>query len=178
MSKEGDSILNSKYSKGIIAIHWISAILILTLFPLGKYMSDIPVAEKIIPIRIHAAIGFLVFLLTIGRSVLFFTSKRPEHLSTGSRINDFLAIAVQRSFYFLLLAIGISGSAIMIYGGYADALLSSTAIPELILPREEIIPLKIHSVLATILMLLAAMHIVGVIRFNILHKTNVIKRIS
>jgi len=177
MSTESKSILNSKYNKGTIAIHWVSAILILALFPLGKYMSDIPITEKIMLIRIHSSLGFLVFLLTIIRSILFFFSKRPIHLSTGSKINDFLAIAVQRSFYFLLLAIGISGSAIMIYGGYADALISSTAIPELILPREEIKPLKIHNILAIIMMVLASMHIVGVIRFNMLHKTNIIKRI-
>jgi len=89
-----------------------------------------------------------------------------------------LAISVQRSFYFLLLAIGISGSALMIYGGYDDALMSSTAIPKLILPREEIKPLFAHNILTTIMMILVTMHIVGVIRFNILNKTNVKKRIS
>jgi len=168
----------AKYSKGTIAIHWISALLIIGLFPLGKYMSDIPVSEKIILIRIHSALGFLVFLLTIVRSILFFKAKRPEHLNTGTKFNDTLAIAVQRSFYFLLLAIGISGSAVMILGGYADALMSTTALPDLILPREEIAPLQAHNILAILMMLLIVMHIIGVIRFNIKHKTNTIKRIS
>jgi len=167
-----------KYSKGLIAIHWVSAILIFMLFPLGKYMADIPVADKIILIRIHSAIGFLVFILTIVRSILFFTAARPPHLDTGSKFNDLLAVGVQRAFYFLLLAIGLSGSAVMIVGGYKDALMSSTASPELILPREEIAPLQIHNVLAVLMMLLVVMHIIGVIRYNIKHKTNVIKRIS
>ena len=178
MSSQKQPTIKSKYNKGTIAIHWISAILILALFPLGKYMAGIPVIEKITLIRIHSAFGFLVFILTIIRSILFFTSKRPEHLSTGSKVNDLLAIIVQRSFYFLLLAIGISGSAIMIYGGYADALISSTALPELILPKNEIAALKVHNILATIMLVLVAMHIVGVIRYNLLHKTNVIKRIA
>ncbi len=95
-----DNNLTAKYSKGTIVIHWVSAILIMGLFPLGKYMSDIPVSEKIILIRIHSALGFLVFLLTIVRSILFFTAKRPEHLNTGTKFNDLLAIGVQRSFYF------------------------------------------------------------------------------
>ncbi len=66
----------------------------------------------------------------------------------------------------------------MILGGYADALMSTTASPELILPREEIAPLKIHNILAILMMLLVVMHIIGVARFNIKHKINNIKRIS
>ncbi len=33
--------LSKKYNKGIIAIHWITTVLIVVLFPLGKYMEDI-----------------------------------------------------------------------------------------------------------------------------------------
>jgi len=56
--------------------------------------------------------------------------------------------------------------------------MSATTSPELILPREDIAPLQVHNILAVIMMLLVAMHIIGVIRFNIKHKTNTIKRIS
>lgn len=170
--------LNSKYSKGTIAIHWISAILILILFPLGKYMSGIPTADKMTWIQVHVLLGLLIFLLTILRSILFFTSLRPVHLDTGSKFNDLLAIGIQRSFYILLLLIGISGISTLIFGGYLDAFMSSTISPELILPHEDILPLKAHNLLSGLMILLIGMHIVGVIRFNIKHKTNVIKRIS
>lgn len=173
-----EGTLNSKYSKGTIAIHWISAILILILFPMGKYMSGIPAADKMTLIQIHAVLGLLIFFLTMLRSYLFFTSDRPAHLNTGSKFNDLLAIGIQRSFYFLLLVIGISGISTMIVGGYMDTLMSVVISPELILPREDILPLKAHKILSTIMILLIIMHIVGVIRFNIKHKTNVIKRIS
>lgn len=169
--------LTTKYNKGVIIIHWISALLIFALFPMGKYMSDIPIIDKITLIKIHSVLGFLVFLLTIARSILYFTKERPERLSTGSKANDLLAKVVQSSFYFLLFAISISGSVIMVYGGYIDVLMSSGAIPELIIPREEIGAIDIHNILATIMMILVAMHIVGVFRYNAIHKTNIIKRI-
>lgn len=167
-----------KYSKAVIAIHWISALLILGLFPLGKYMSGLQPEEKLWLVRIHGVLGVLIFALTIIRSVLFFTTKRPDHVNTGSKFNDFLAIAVQRSFYVLLLIVGISGFATLILGGYVEATTATPMLPELIRPRSEIPPLKIHDVLSTLMMLLVVMHIAGVIRFNIKHKTNVIDRMS
>ncbi|MEO9850644.1 MAG: cytochrome b/b6 domain-containing protein [Reichenbachiella sp.] len=170
--------LSQKYSQAVIAIHWISVILILVLFPLGKYMSGLDPEEKLWLIIIHGILGVLIFILTIIRSVLFFTTKRPEHLSTGSKFNDLIAITVQRSFYVLLLIIGVSGLASLLSGGYIKATTATPMLPELIRPRSEIVPLKIHNTLSVLMMFLAAMHIAGVVRFNIKHKTNVIKRIT
>lgn len=170
--------LPKKYSKGAIAIHWLTALLIIALFPLGKYMAGLEPAEKLWLIKIHGILGILVFTLTIVRSVLFFTTKRPKHLSTGSKFNDLLAITIQRSFYILLLIIGASGIANLIFGGYIEATTASPMSPELILSRNEIVPLKIHNILTIIMMILVVMHIIGVVRFNVKHKTNVIKRIS
>lgn len=71
--------LDKKFSKGTIAIHWLTAILIIVLFPLGKYMEGLPTSEKIGLIKIHAILGLIVFILTIVRSYLFFKSERPRH---------------------------------------------------------------------------------------------------
>lgn len=168
--------LPQKYNKAVIVIHWISALLILSLFPLGKYMANLEPPDKMIFIKIHGILGGGVFILTLVRSVLFFTTDRPKHLDMDSKFNVFLAIAIHRSFYFLLLAIGASGIITLTLGGYIDAI--TNASPELILSRSEIISLKIHNFLSIIMMGLLVMHVAGVIRFNIKYKTNVIKRIS
>ncbi len=174
MTKDG---LPQKYSKAVIAIHWISAVLILSLFPLGKYLSNLEPIDKLPFIKIHAILGCIVFVLTLVRCVLFFTTDRPEHLSTGSKFNDFLAKAIHRAFYVLLLIIGISGIVTLVLGGYIDAI--TTASPSAILPKNEIMSLKIHNILAIIIMGLFVMHVAGVIRYNIKNKVNVIKeRIS
>ena len=59
------------YNKGIIAIHWITTLLILILFPLGKIIADITPEHKMGLIKIHVILGMLVFILTIFRSWLF-----------------------------------------------------------------------------------------------------------
>jgi cytochrome b561 len=167
-----------KYNRTVIVIHWVSVFLILILFPLGKYMAGLEAEEKGWLIKLHGILGILIFTLTMVRSVLFFTKQRPTHLNTGSKFNDLLAIGVQRSFYILLLVIGVSGIVTLVVGGYGEMIMSSPELPELILPRSEITSLKIHNILAVIMMILIVVHVVGVIRFNLKNKLNVLKRIS
>lgn len=168
--------LGEKYNRGTIVIHWLTAILILTLFPLGKYMEGLEPAEKLSLIQLHAILGMLVFLLTFIRTYIFFTYPKPEDLKTGSKLNDKLAVWIHNAFYFLLFAISISGIATMFQGGYIDALLQKKA--TLILVNEEIMPLKGHGITALIMMILLVLHVAGVIKHLILTKENTLKRIS
>lgn len=167
--------LTQKFSKGTIFTHWVSALLILTLFPLGKYMVDIDPVEKMNMIKIHAVLGMLVFILTIYRSWLFFKAQRPVHLKTGSNFNDKLAVWIHNVFYFLLIGISFSGIGTMILGGYGNALMSDN--PSLILKKDEILPLKGHEIMSLIMMILLAMHVIGVIKHYIFTKENTLKRI-
>lgn len=49
--------LTKKFSKGTIWLHWLIAILILILFPLGKYMEGIEPIDKMNLIKIHVILG-------------------------------------------------------------------------------------------------------------------------
>lgn len=167
--------LTQKFNKGTIAIHWLTAILILILFPLGKYMEGLEPLEKMGMIKIHAILGILVLILTIIRSWLFFKKKRPADLKTGSKFNDKLVIWIHNLFYFVLFAIAFSGIATMILGGYGEAIQLNNF--ELIKERADIAPLKPHGIMALIMMLLLVMHIVGVIKHFVLTKENTLKRI-
>ena len=167
--------LTKKFSKTTRVTHGLTAILILALFPLGKYMSGLEVADKMGLIKVHAILGILVLIFTIIRSVSFFKHQRPADLITGSKFNDKLAVWIHNIFYFLLFAIAISGVATMILGGYGEAL--KTGNIDLIKATEEIPPLKAHGITATIMMILLVMHVVGFIKHLILKKENTLKRI-
>ena len=167
--------LNDKYSKGIIIIHWLSALLIFALFFLGLSMDGLEVSEKMGLLKPHAALGLLVFILTVVRSVMFFRSKRPANLKTGSKLNDKLAVWIHNAFYILLLIIGASGIATMIIGGYGDAL--QTGDLTLIQAHENIPPLKAHALAAYLTMVPVGLHIIGVVKHFVLTKENTLKRI-
>lgn len=167
--------LAQKFSKGTIASHWVTAVLILVLFPLGKYMEELDPSEKMELITLHAILGIIVFGLTILRTWLFFKAPRPNNIQTGSKLNDKLVIWVHNLFYFLLFGLAISGIATMIAGGYVDAL--DTGNSNLIKDHGEITPIGPHGIMAMLMMLLLIMHIIGVIKHYISTKENTLKRI-
>lgn len=166
--------LTKKFSKATIWVHWLTAIIILILFPLGKYMAGLESGDKMGLIKLHAGLGILVLLLTIYRIYLFFKHERPEDLKTGSKFNDRLAVWIHNAFYFLIITIGISGIAVLATGGYIDAFDGDIS---LIKSPEDIPPLKAHGFLSFILMVLIGMHVLGVIKHYFLTKENTLKRI-
>jgi len=167
--------LNQKYSKVTIATHWLTALMILILFPLGKYMEGIEPSEKMGLIMIHIALGIIVFALTIIRTLSFFKHRRPTNIETGSKLNNKLIIWVHNIFYFLLFGLSISGLVTMFIGGYSEAI--KTGNSENILSATEITPLKPHGILATIMMILLVLHILGFLKHLISTKENTLKRI-
>lgn len=167
--------LTKKFSKTTRITHGITALLILTLFPMGKYMEGLEISEKMGLVKIHAILGIIVLILTIVRSVSFFKSERPADLKTGSKFNDKLAVWIHNIFYFLLFGIAISGLATMIFGGYGEAI--KTGSVELVKSHSEIPPLAPHGIMAMIMMVLLVMHVVGFVKHLIFKKENTLKRI-
>lgn len=109
------------------------------------------------------------------RTYVFFKKPRPEDLKTGSKFNDKLAVWIHNIFYFLLFGIAFSGLATMIIGGYGEAI--KTGQIDLIKPDSEIGSLAPHGLMATIMMILLAMHVLGFLKHLILNKENTLKRI-
>lgn len=167
--------LTKKFSKATIWVHWISAILILTLFPLGKYMADLDPIDKMGLIKLHSFLGAIILLLTLYRILIFFKHDRPADLKTGSKINDRLVKWNHNAFYYFLLIIGLSGLGVLFTGGYIDAFGANA--PDMIKSTDEIPPLKIHEFMSLLTMLLLVMHVVGVIKHYIMTKENTLKRI-
>jgi cytochrome b561 len=175
MDKENQNNLSQKYNRGTIIVHWATTIVILALFPVGKYMAGIESSEKMGLIKIHIAFGNIAFILTIIRSWMYFKKTRPTDLKTGSRLNDKLIIWIHSVFYFLLFGISISGIGTVIFGGYGSAIINGDA--GLIKNSTDILPLKGHGIMALILMILLVVHVLGVIKHYLTTKENALKRI-
>ncbi len=168
--------LSLKYSKGTIAIHWLTVLLIVILFPLGKYMAGLEPGEKMGLVRIHVMLGMITFILTIIRSWLFFKAPRPADIKTGSKFNDKLAVWIHNAFYFLLFGIAISGIVTLILDGYGQALRNGNS--GSIKSSGKIPSLKGHEIMVVMLMLLFVMHVIGVVKHYIMVKENTLKRIT
>ncbi len=138
-------------------------------------MEGLELSEKMGLVKVHAILGIIVLILTIFRTISFFKHKRPADLKTGSKFNDKLAVWIHNIFYFLLFGIAISGLATMVLGGYVEAL--KTGNIDIVKSHSEIPPLKPHGIMATIMVILLVMHVVGFVKHLILKKENTLKRI-
>ena len=166
--------LSDKYYKGVIIIHWVSALLIVTLFFFGLFIHQLPAETKLSYIAAHAGLGILVLILTLIRVFWFFKKDRPTDIKTGNSLNDRLVIWIHNAFYFLIAGICLSGIATMALAGFGQAWMQQN--PNLILAESA--PLNTHYILATTLMILLAMHIGGVVKHYISTKENTLKRMS
>jgi len=165
---------DQKYSKASIWIHWISAVLIIFLFPFGKYLEDLDHIDKLFPLKLHAILGSIVLLLSIYRVYLLFKEPRPDHLDTGSKLNNKLIKVIHNAFYILLFLISFTGIATMITTGYGDFL--TTGDVNLIKPHDDSVVLELHEIFASLTMLLLIFHVVGIIKHKLLTNENVLKR--
>lgn len=167
--------LTKKFSKTTRFTHGITALLILVLYPMGMKMADLEIAEKIGTVKIHAILGILLFILTLFRVYAFFKHERPADLKTGSKFNDKLAVWIHNIMYFLLFGIVISGISTIIAGGYGEAL--KTGNLDIIKTHADIAPLQPHGIMASLMMGLLFLHVVGFVKHLILNKENTLKRI-
>jgi cytochrome b561 len=49
------------------SFHWVLAVLILSMIPVGWWMETLPLKERIEVTQLHKTLGFVVFLLVLGR---------------------------------------------------------------------------------------------------------------
>ena len=100
-------------------LHWTTAILFLSLVPMGIFASMIP--EEVEWRRgyyvVHKTIGFIVLILVVIRIGWHLISARPAFSSAMHGWEKLLARAAHYSLYFLMLALPITGFVMSTYGG-------------------------------------------------------------
>lgn len=108
---------NTAASYGAVSrmFHWLTALLILTVFPLGMFAESLPwatseeLARKAQAFSIHKTLGTLVFFVALGRILWALTETRPAALHPDRRLETFAAEAVHWALYISLVAVPLSG---------------------------------------------------------------------
>ncbi len=169
--------LLEQYSKGTIIIHWISFLLIIILIPTGFIMGEMEAGNaKHNLLLLHVMAGILVFVLTILRAWLFFRCGRPTKLETGHKLHNKLVVWVERSFYYLLILLCLSGIILFSTGNIGKELLCANSFA-LTSPVIKIGAQNVHKISAIIMIVLLLSHIAGVANHYVRNKENILKRI-
>ncbi|HEB98684.1 MAG TPA: cytochrome b [Thiotrichales bacterium] len=143
-----------------VGLHWLMAALVIGLFLLGEYMVDLdyyhPWYQK--APDLHRSLGVITAGLLLLRFAWRLANPLPEIL--GAPWERRLARWVHRLFYILIAAVVTSGYLITTADGQAVAVFGLFEIPATLygLENQEDVAGAIHDWLASLLMVLAALH--------------------
>ena len=95
--------------------HWVTALLILTLIPLGMVAEELPydtgeaLALKAQVFSVHKTLGVLVFFVALARILWALTQPRPGLLHSDKKAEAFLATLVHWLLYLSIVLVPLSG---------------------------------------------------------------------
>ena len=110
-------LANTRSTYGSVAksFHWLTALLILTLVPLGIYANDLPydtseaLARKAFFFSIHKTLGVTVFFVALARIVWAVSQPKPALLHPDRKLESLAAETVHWLLYGSLLLVPLSG---------------------------------------------------------------------
>jgi cytochrome b561 len=147
-----------------IAIHWISALLILFLFGLGIYMVDLSYYDDWYhkgP-ELHISLGLVVLLLMLVRVIWRITNPTPVELA-AKRAQNLAAKFVKLGLYAFVFIVLISGYLITTAEGQPASMFNLIKFPVLTELSSQNVDLagEVHEYLAWGIVLLVVLHVAG-----------------
>jgi len=165
--------------------HWLTALLILTVAPLGAIAYRLPyetneqLALKAQLFSLHKTLGIVVFLVALARIVWALTQPKPGPLHPEKRAETFLASLVHWLLYISLVAVPLTG---WIHHaateGFAPILLPiSQELP--LVPNDEAVAVLfggLHWAWSKILMACIILHILGALKHVFIDRDATLRR--
>lgn len=174
MSRKSTS---EQYGLSAQRYHWISAVLIISMIPLGFLMQNAESeATKIMLYRGHVIIGAMILLITVGRIAWRRKDVNPDPPEGlhGLHLKGFNTIHVL--LYLFIFALTFSGIGTIAISGMGEILSGASTSP---IPTDlnELGPRRAHGVVAKIYIVLLVGHIGGVV-FHQKTKSDVLSRMG
>jgi len=184
-------IRNSTHTYGAITktFHWVTALLIITLFPLGAIANRLPyetseqLAQKAWLFSLHKTLGVTLFAVAVLRILWTLTQKKPGLLNANKPLESWAAETVHWLLYGALVIVPLSG---WIHhaatSGFAPiwppiSTYIGQSLP--LIPKSETIAhlfAGIHWVSTKVLLLALLLHIAGAIKHHVIDKDLTLKR--
>ena len=153
-----------------MVLHWGMALLIIAMFALGLWMSDLSYYDswyREAPF-IHKSVGILLLLALLFRAVWRGLNIRPEHDSSLKPWERRTAHWTHLALYGLLLLLMIAGYLISTADGRPISVFGWFEVPATLhdLPEQEDIAGEIHEILAWLLIALASIHALAALKHH------------
>jgi cytochrome b561 len=162
------------------SIHWLSAVLVLGLFALGLWMSDLSYYHEWYRTApdLHRSFGIVLAIVTVIRLVWYKFSPKPTPLAHYTVVERKAGIAVHHLLMLLLLVMFISGYLITTAKGDPIYFFDMVAIPSLIngIDNLEDMAGDVHEIAAYSIIALVILHVAGALKHHFIDKDITLKR--
>ena len=169
----------TRYTSTAIALHWLMALLIFAVFPLGLYMHDLHLSPlKLQLYSYHKWIGITVLMLAVLRVLWRATHTPPPLPDTIARWQRIASGVLHQSLYLLLFAVPMSGWLMSSAKGFKTVWLGVVPLPDLIGKNKELghVLENVHQSLNYLLLLLVVAHIAAALKHKYLDRDEVMAR--
>ena len=98
-----------RYDPIAVSLHWIIALSIITMIPLGFFMGDLPITIKFSAYTLHKSLGITILALSVFRLIWRFMNPPPALPDGMKPIEKLLANTAHWLLYFLMVAMPLTG---------------------------------------------------------------------
>ncbi|MDO8208323.1 MAG: cytochrome b [Gallionella sp.] len=168
--------MSARYTTTAIVLHWLMALLIVVVFPLGLYMHDL----KLSPLKLqlysyHKWIGITLLLLAVLRVLWRSTHTPPPLPVTMARWQKRAGSAVHLLLYVLLLLVPLSGWLMSSAKGVQTVWFGLLPLPDLVGRDKALGNLlgSVHESLNYLLLLLVLVHILAALKHRYVDRDEV-----
>ncbi len=174
MVEEDSGARAIRYGRLAVAIHWLSAALILTQVWLGFTFHDLPkgTPERAEYFLWHKTVGVVILLLALSRLAVRLIDAPPPYPADFPKWERAVAVWTHRAFYFLIIALPVTGLAAVSKGGAWTDLAFGMNFPTLPIPAIG----GAHEILVFATIGLLAIHVLAALKNQFLNRGPVADR--
>lgn len=160
-------------------LHWLVALIIIGLFVLGQYMSDLSMSPRKLQLYSwHKWFGVTVFLLVLVRLGWRLTHQPPRLPVRMPKLQQLASHVGHMALYGLMLAIPISGWMMSSAKGYQTVWFGVLPIPDL-LGKDKLLGdllAELHGTLNGLLVFIVVIHVIAALKHHFIDRDDVLKR--
>lgn len=160
------------------ALHWATAGLFVALVAMGWIDDDMPKPGEFNLMTVHISLG-VAFLVLVGARIAWRLFQGwPEFRETGSRIIQRLSRWAHLALFGLMLALPVTGWAIVSAAGYDASFFGMTSLPDLLPVSHglEDAAEEVHEVLVNVMLLLVGVHVLAALKHKYFDRDGVFSR--
>lgn len=167
------------YTDTAKVLHWLIALLIIGLFTLGQYMSDLSMSPRKLQLYSwHKWFGVTVFLLVLIRLGWRLTHQPPALPAQMPKLQRIASHIGHTALYVLMLAIPVSGWLMSSAKGYQTVWFGVLPLPDLLGKDKQLGDMlaELHGALNGLMMFIVVVHALAALKHHFIDRDDVLKR--